>query len=416
MKNMSVSEYLDVQSKSFESIDLESHIKDASQFNIEDTQPGIYRNVKNNDYHASQPISRSNLDKVLKSINQYIFHKNSMKKTKAMILGSVFHDLVLEGEDYFNKNYCVMPNFERIKKIPASEKILLWQQSNPEKLPPEFKAIKAKSAKKQKEEWVSINKNLIDADKDLIHIPTFNTIKGKSKKEQLDEWFQRNPQCIPPKFEDSQGKTKDEQQKEFLEANTGKEIVNQVDADKARAMKASLKSHPDLNIVFGDGHKELTFVWNDPETGILCKCKTDYMCLKSGYIIDLKSSKTADPMEFQKEINTFNLHLQAAFYLDGVNISIAQATGKKANFEDFFFGVVENSGTHEGSLMLMSDGGISVGKDLYRRSLGILSKYQDDIENGNKVWTGYKRGVNQVDIPHFAYWQATEKLDWNDED
>lgn len=66
----------------------------------------IIENMPNAEYHASPAISKSGLDKIEKSPAHYFYAEP--EKTKALIIGSAFHDLVLLPE-VFKKNYIVKP-------------------------------------------------------------------------------------------------------------------------------------------------------------------------------------------------------------------------------------------------------------------------------------------------------------------
>lgn len=67
----------------------------------------IIENMPNAEYHSSSAISKSGLDLIEKSPAHYFYADK--EKTKAMVIGSAFHDLVLLP-DIFEKNYAVKPD------------------------------------------------------------------------------------------------------------------------------------------------------------------------------------------------------------------------------------------------------------------------------------------------------------------
>lgn len=75
------------------------------------------------------------------------------------------------------------------------------------------------------------------------------------------------------------------------------------------------------------GRPQTIHTWSDPDTGILCKCKTDLETEKC--ILDLKTiGDDASVDNCIKAIGDFEYYTQDAFYSDGVRL----ATGKVKNF------------------------------------------------------------------------------------
>lgn len=96
--------------------------------------PDIIYNMPNADYHASEAISKSGLDKVAQSPAHYQHYKQTeSESTDALIFGSAFHDYVLLPE-LFQTAYTVLPEDinprtkagkEQIEAIKASGKTIL---------------------------------------------------------------------------------------------------------------------------------------------------------------------------------------------------------------------------------------------------------------------------------------------------
>ena len=70
---------------------------------------------------------------------------------------------------------------------------------------------------------------------------------------------------------------------QFQEANPGKQIVKHKDLHShedfvtLEGMVKSVKEHPIASQIFKGGVAEVVLYWNDPATGVLCKCKVDYI-------------------------------------------------------------------------------------------------------------------------------------------
>ncbi|MCV6037263.1 PD-(D/E)XK nuclease-like domain-containing protein, partial [Escherichia coli] len=55
--------------------------------------------------------------------------------------------------------------------------------------------------------------------------------------------------------------------------------------------------------------------WEDPETGILCRCRPDKIIPEFHWIMDVKT--TADIQRFKTAYYDYRYHVQDAFYSDG---------------------------------------------------------------------------------------------------
>lgn len=86
----------------------------------------VIENLSNAEYHASEAISKSGLDLIEKSPAHYFYREKT--KTKAMVIGSAFHDLVLLPH-LFNEHYAIKPNGLSL----ASKEGKAWKVQNENK-------------------------------------------------------------------------------------------------------------------------------------------------------------------------------------------------------------------------------------------------------------------------------------------
>ena len=103
---------------------------------------------------------------------------------------------------------------------------------------------------------------------------------------------------------------------EFLKEHEGKEVVSQDDLDVAQAISHAVKSHK-LGSEMLMGKSEVSIVWEDPLTGLVCKARADIFSPSGGYLSDLKTTK--DASRFEVSMANFHYDRQAAFYMDGFN-------------------------------------------------------------------------------------------------
>lgn len=93
----------------------------------------------------------------------------------------------------------------------------------------------------------------------------------------------------------------------YIEAGIYRKLEESVEAvlDVPRA-----KEH------FTEGYPEVTIVWRDPATGIMMRCKIDY--LRTFGAIDAKRIKAMDPWEIGRAVKNQGLDIQNALYLEGI--------------------------------------------------------------------------------------------------
>jgi hypothetical protein len=98
--------------------------------------------------------------------------------------------------------------------------------------------------------------------------------------------------------------------------NQGKEEVTDLELEELKGIVGSLAAHRRAGEYFGAGQCELSIVWRDVETGLLCKARLDHWSPAAGRVTDLKS--TDDISEFERKIANWGHHRQVAFYGDGM--------------------------------------------------------------------------------------------------
>jgi hypothetical protein len=99
----------------------------------------------------------------------------------------------------------------------------------------------------------------------------------------------------------------------FLAANDRKEIVTQGWYDECKQLITSLAEDELANRILTCKEYELTIVWRDQETRLLCKARLDG--LADSHLVDLKT--TADLETFPRSFFRYGYHRQAAHYQNG---------------------------------------------------------------------------------------------------
>lgn len=164
--------------------------------------------------------------------------------------------------------------------------------------------------------------------------------------------------------------------------------------DCACGMRDSIWAHPLASeMLKGKGHNELTIIWVDPESGLLCKGRIDRLTSYMGWtvVIDLKTAKDASIDGFAKACVNYRYHSQAAFYLDGLNVLAAHE-------RRFIHLVIENQPPYLARLMELDESAIEEGR---ARCRAAMEAYKACVDSGE--YPEYPVGIEGFDLPAWAY-------------
>ena len=110
--------------------------------------------------------------------------------------------------------------------------------------------------------------------------------------------------------------------------DSGKEIVSAATYEKAVMCRDSLLMNDEIKRSVEQSKKQVSIVWNEPNTGVLCKGRLD---LYGKTIDDLKTSADASQDAFSQAAGKFLYHVQAAAYQDAIEV----LTGQRLKFRFF---------------------------------------------------------------------------------
>ena len=204
---------------------------------------------------------------------------------------------------------------------------------------------------------------------------------------ELDTWDQRY--ITAPDGLDRRTKAGKELWAAFEAEASSRQVVSRSDAELVIGMGRAVWSHPAAAFLLNrPGQAEQTYLWIDEATGMECKCRPDWMTNDGQLIVDLKTTEDASPAGFRKSIGNFRYHVQAAWYLDGIE----RATGRRP--EQFIFICVEKKPPHAvavyaASVEMVATGAITAEADLAR-----LAMCRESNE-----WPGYSNQIEVIDLP-----------------
>lgn len=106
----------------------------------------------------------------------------------------------------------------------------------------------------------------------------------------------------------------------FRDDHSDKNILNRTEMNKVIGMAHAARVHPKAGVIFSDSSAmpEVTIVWTDPNTGIKCKARLDWV--QNDCLVDLKTAKDPHPKHFSRSAENLRYFTQFAFYAHGYHV------------------------------------------------------------------------------------------------
>jgi exodeoxyribonuclease VIII len=205
---------------------------------------------------------------------------------------------------------------------------------------------------------------------------------------ELDQWDAQY--VVAPAGIDRRTKVGKAEWDVFQTAIGTRTVISQEDADLVMRIGRSVLGHPAAAYLLGlPGKAETTHMWVDEATGLQCKCRPDWLLDDGSMIVDLKTTtEDASPKEFQRSIAKWRYHVQASWYLDGIE----KATGNRPH--SFVFIAVEKKPPYVCAVYVADTQMIEIGRDTARRDLDKLN-----VCKAADYWPGYSDGIEQINLP-----------------
>lgn len=168
--------------------------------------------------------------------------------------------------------------------------------------------------------------------------------------------------------------------------------------DQVQAMAAAVRVHPIAGPMFsGDGLAEQSLFWTDPETGVPCRARLDWL---SHLVADFKTSTSAEPGHIARKIDDFGYYMQADWYLSGaIHLDLV------APDAEFVFVFQDKNPPYLVTAVVLDDVALKIGHERNRQAREI---YRDCMENG--VWPGYSTAIERVSLPLWSQRRYTEEV------
>jgi hypothetical protein len=204
---------------------------------------------------------------------------------------------------------------------------------------------------------------------------------------ELDQWDKQI--AIAPGDINRRTKEGREQWAAFEADAKRKTVITADDAEVVMAMGRSVWRHPAAAMLLHwQGKAETTHMWTDPTTGAECKCRPDWLTNDGNLIIDLKTTEDASPSGFQRSVANYRYHVQASWYLDGVEA----ATGHRP--DQFIFICVEKKPPYCCAVYAADAEMIQIGAETAARDLARLVECK-----ASNTWPGYSDQIEPLSLP-----------------
>jgi hypothetical protein len=164
--------------------------------------------------------------------------------------------------------------------------------------------------------------------------------------------------------------------------------------EQVQAMAAALREHPLASSLLepGTGRAELSLFWADDD--IWRRARLDWLPLPGpGRLIvaDYKTTVSADPVAaLGKHVASYGYHQQAAWYLDGVRLLIADDPA-------FVFVFQDKSPPYLVTVAELDFQALEIGRARNRQA---IERYRDCRESG--LWPGYSDDIELISLPSWA--------------
>lgn len=176
----------------------------------------------------------------------------------------------------------------------------------------------------------------------------------------------------------------------------GKTVLKADDYTAVLGMAEAMKRHP-ISKALGRGKCEQTICWKDSETGIWLRCRPDFLPDDNRFIPDYKTTASAHPDDFARDVPHYGYHQQAALYLDGIAAVFGENEARQ-----FYFIAQEKEPPYIIQPFALDVESVEWGKRLNRKAIRTFARC---LESNN--WPAYSTDFVTVSLPR---WQ-TERFE-----
>ena len=194
--------------------------------------------------------------------------------------------------------------------------------------------------------------------------------------------------AVPPHAFDRRSKIGKQRADAFAAENKGKLVLSVDDADDVRRMADSIRRDPAAAFLLQiPGRREATYTWTDPEWALECKTRPDWHSEDCRLVVDVKTTKDASRAEFERSIDNYDYHLQAAW------------NRRAMSAEHFLMIAVENTRPWAVAVYPASAAMLAAGERRINAAMKVLSDCWREY-GADRPWPGYGGLIQEpIDLP-----------------
>ena len=189
---------------------------------------------------------------------------------------------------------------------------------------------------------------------------------------------------------------KDDQAKKKAALKAGKIPMLTHEYEQAKAIAQAVRDDEDAGPLFDEGDAEQSMFWRDPEFGIWCRGRIDWLTYVDGQplIADVKTCSDASPEEFARSVGKYRYDMQDIAYRQGLAVIL----GCDWQDLDFVFVAVPTAEPYlVMTYRLENPHDIENGLESCRIA---REKYAACSESG--IWPKWSQGITPLELPVYA--------------
>lgn len=165
-----------------------------------------------------------------------------------------------------------------------------------------------------------------------------------------------------------------------------------------KAMAKALREHPWASAMFapGSGEPEQSMFWRDPDTGVLCRARHDWLRHPNPngrrICVDLKTAYAVDRASLSKAASNNGWYAQSRWYLDSI-----EALGLGDDTTLFYFVAIDKKPPHLIQVLDMDWVALELGRQQNRRARELFRTCKE-----NDHWPGYSSDPFTLSLPRWV--------------
>jgi hypothetical protein len=189
---------------------------------------------------------------------------------------------------------------------------------------------------------------------------------------------------------------------DFNATANGREVIDADEYAVTQMQLDAIRQCRELADLLATGRGEVSIFWIDPETGLYCKARPDW--LTDDAALDLKTCADESPNGFSRAAARLRYDLQEAHYTAGIEAF----TGRRV---DFLFGAVTNKPPVLAVPYVLTDEVRGNARDERRELMQRLAQCMRE-----NTWPAYGSGVQLLDFPAYMKGGGEVEVEWSNEE